>query len=184
MNLESFYNKLEKKGGFFMDSKKIISLIGGIIGIVFFVLGCVIYQSELYCNIESYAFGADFYTEVYNAARLTPLSIVNAANAITEALGILIMAIGALSACYFFRQVLEPGMFKKPAIKVPVKEAPMPEAPAPEAPAPKEHAPEAPAPEAPVSEAPAPEAPAPEVPAAPEEAPAHEAPVPEEKATI
>ena len=144
----------------------------------------MVYQSELYCNIESYAFGADFYTEVYNAARLTPLSIVNAANAITEALGILIMAIGALSACYFFHQGLEPGMFKKPAIKVPVKKAPMPEAPAPEAPAPKEHAPEAPVSEAPAPEAPAPEAPAPEVPAAPEEAPAHEAPVPEEKATI
>ena len=30
-----------------MDSKKIISLIGGIIGIVFFVLGCMVYQSEL-----------------------------------------------------------------------------------------------------------------------------------------
>ena len=155
-----------------MDSKKIISLVGGIIGIVFVVLGFMVYQSELYCNIESYAFGADFYTEVYNAARLTPLSIVNAANAITEALGILIMAIGALSACYFFRQVLEPGMFKKPAIKVPVKEAPMPEGPAPETPAPKEHAPEAPAPEAPAPKEHAPEAPAPE------------APVPEEKATM
>ena len=160
-----------------MDSKQIISLIGGIIGIVFFVLGCMVYQSELYCNIESYAFGADFYTEVYNAARLTPLSIVNAANAITEALGILIMAIGALSACYFFRQGLEPGMFQKLAVKVPVKKAPMPETPVSEAPVP-----ESPAPEAPVPETPAPKAPVPETPAP--EAPAPEAPVPEEKATI
>ena len=57
--------------GVFADRKNIWNLLGMLVGVAAIIVGIVFLQREFYgaSMLDDIAFGGDFYTEIYNAAR-------------------------------------------------------------------------------------------------------------------
>ncbi|MGN1305975.1 MAG: hypothetical protein ACI4YB_13190 [Oscillospiraceae bacterium] len=85
------------------------SLIGMGIGAAVVICGIIMIISPDVSGvwIKSYSFGADFYTEIYNATSKVADSNINAAKAIVRGLGCATASIGAFMAVYFGRAAFE-----------------------------------------------------------------------------
>ena len=76
--------------------------IGVIVGIVIIIIGCMIMNPETYTIGEPFlTFGADFYTEIYDVTQSVGTAVQRAYKNICNAIGWLIIAIGAMDLCYF-----------------------------------------------------------------------------------
>ncbi len=85
------------------------SLIGMGIGAAVVICGIImiIFPDVSGVWIKSYSFGADFYTEIYNATSKVADSNINAAKAIVRGLGCVTASIGAFMTVYFGRAAFE-----------------------------------------------------------------------------
>lgn len=83
--------------------EKVWNVIGAIVGIAIIICGIImIVKLDVRSADISYAkYGADFYTDIYNAVRLTSRNITYAAEAIVRGLGFVTVFIGAFMTCYF-----------------------------------------------------------------------------------
>ena len=83
--------------------EKVWNVIGAIVGIAIIICGIVmITEPDVTCSSISYAkYGADFYTDIYDAVRSTAHNITYAAEAIVRGLGFVTVSIGAFMTCYF-----------------------------------------------------------------------------------
>lgn len=89
-----------------MNSKKICALIFGIIGIsagIFIIIYGVFFVDCYMCAYtdSSIAFGADFYTEVYQATAHAANNICTVNNTIEECVRAILVVIGVVDICYF-----------------------------------------------------------------------------------
>ena len=85
-----------------MSNKKIMSIIGIIVGIAIVIIGFLL-QNTHSANIgEGYMkFGADFYTEIYDVTRDVGMAITHSINDLIVAISWLIVSIGAIDICFF-----------------------------------------------------------------------------------
>lgn len=89
--------------------KSVWSLVGMGIGAAVVICGIImiIFPDVSGVWIKSYSFGADFYTEIYNATSKVADSNINAAKALVRGLGCVTASIGAFMAVYFGRAAFE-----------------------------------------------------------------------------
>lgn len=89
--------------------KSVWSIVGMCVGAVIVICGIIMIISPDVSGvwIKSYSFGADFYTEIYNATSKVADSNINAAKAIVRGLGCATASIGAFMAVYFGRAAFE-----------------------------------------------------------------------------
>lgn len=85
------------------------NLIGLIVSCIFFFVG-VGYAGEanttdIY-SVPDYAFGGDFYTEVYNGVRVSSLRLEDLRQTVNSGIGTLIMLISAVALCMFGKGLL------------------------------------------------------------------------------
>ena len=81
--------------------KKNVSLIGMVVGIIIIIIGFCLQNTSTYAIGESITFGADFYTEMYAVTKDASHAINLAINDLICAVSWLIIAIGAISICFF-----------------------------------------------------------------------------------
>lgn len=84
------------------------NLLGIIASILIFISGISTYENADNIFVSSrMKFGADFYTEIYKQVEQILAATRGTENAVYEVGGCLLMALGALSFCYFARPVVE-----------------------------------------------------------------------------
>lgn len=81
--------------------KKIFSILGMIASAIIAFGGFVLHGQHISSYLPDYSFGADFYTEMYSITRDAASNIISASNAITEAISVLIIALGVIGFFYF-----------------------------------------------------------------------------------
>ena len=82
-------------------SKKLVSIIGIIVGVIIIIIGFSLQDTSNYSIGESIKFGADFYTEMYDVTKDVGRAINYAINDLICAVSWLIIAIGAVDICFF-----------------------------------------------------------------------------------
>ena len=89
--------------------KSVWSLVGMGIGAAVVICGIsmIFFPDVSGVWIKSYTFGADFYTEIYNATSKVADSNINAAEAVVRGLGCVTASIGAFMTVYFGRAAFE-----------------------------------------------------------------------------
>ena len=82
----------------FNNPKKIVAIAGMIVGLVIIIIGICLHNAAIYSVGKHIQFGADFYTEMYAVTKDVGRSIQYTIN---EAVGWLIICLGAIDICLF-----------------------------------------------------------------------------------
>lgn len=88
-------------------AKIVTSGIGMLVGFILIIIGLNVRTPEVYKIGEDIAFGADFYTEIYDVTRDVGGAVNIATKNICNAIGWLIFAIGAFDICFFLRKMFD-----------------------------------------------------------------------------
>lgn len=88
-------------------AKIVTSGIGILVGFILIIIGLNVRTPEVYKIGEDIAFGADFYTEIYDVTRDVGGAVNIATKNICNAIGWLIFAIGAFDICFFLRKMFD-----------------------------------------------------------------------------
>lgn len=84
-----------------MNKRKVICIVGIVVGAIFAVLGFVSNRGIANDTVSYAKFGADFYTDIHSATR----HAFEAAQATGEIAGMILMAIGAFQILYFLNKM-------------------------------------------------------------------------------
>lgn len=90
-----------------INAKILTSGIGILVGFILIIIGLNVRTPEVYKIGEDIAFGADFYTEIYDVTREVGGAVNIATKNICNAIGWLIIAIGAFDICFFLRKMFD-----------------------------------------------------------------------------
>lgn len=88
-------------------SKKIVSVIGIVVGVAIIIIGFSLQGTSVYAIGEQIKFGADFYTEMYAVTQDVGHAINYAINDLIRAVGWLIVSLGAIDICFFGYKLAE-----------------------------------------------------------------------------
>lgn len=88
-------------------SKKIVSIIGIVIGVIIIIIGFSLQNTSSYAIGKPIAFGADFYTEMYAVTKDVGRAINNAINDLIYAISWLIISLGAIDICFFVYKLVK-----------------------------------------------------------------------------
>ena len=88
-------------------SKKIVSTIGIVIGVIIIIIGFSLQDTSNYSIGESIKFGADFYTEMYDVTKDVGRAINYAINDLICAISWLIISLGAIDICFFVYKLVK-----------------------------------------------------------------------------
>ena len=98
--------------------KKIVSIIGIVVGLAIVIIGFSLQDTTNYSIGESIRFGADFYTEMYDVTQDVGRAINRAINDLIRAVGWLIVSLGAIDICFFVYKLIQAfGTSAKPNIE-------------------------------------------------------------------
>jgi hypothetical protein len=88
-------------------SKKIVSIIGIVIGVIIIIIGFSLQDTSNYSIGKSIKFGADFYTEMYDVTKDVGRAINYAINDLICAISWLIISLGAIDICFFVYKLVK-----------------------------------------------------------------------------
>ena len=88
-------------------SKKIVSIIGIVIGVIIIIIGFSLQNTSSYAIGKPIAFGGDFYTEMYDVTKDVGRAINNAINDLIYAISWLIISLGAIDICFFVYKLVK-----------------------------------------------------------------------------
>ena len=88
-------------------SKKLVSIIGIIVGVIIIIIGFSLQDTSSYSIGKSIKFGADFYTEMYDVTKDVGRAINNAINDLICAISWLIISLGAIDICFFVYKLVK-----------------------------------------------------------------------------
>lgn len=87
--------------------RKIFAVCGIVVGIIIICMGTSLFMESSSAILESAAFGADFYTYIYEVARITAESTVEAILVLTRGFAFVLIAIGLTDICFFGWRLFE-----------------------------------------------------------------------------
>ena len=88
-------------------SKKIVSIIGIVIGVIIIIIGFSLQNTSSYAIGKPIAFGGDFYTEMYDVTKDVGRAINNEINDLIYAISWLIISLGAIDICFFVYKLVK-----------------------------------------------------------------------------
>lgn len=91
-----------------MSGKQKMCVVGAVVGVVIIIIGFCVMNPETYTVGDPFIkFGADFYTEIYDVTRAVGGAMQRNYTNICNAIGWLIVALGAMDVCYFLLKAFD-----------------------------------------------------------------------------